>query len=120
MNCLSCLNPLDQEEIRKLAIPSGVAICDHCASTISESYNAWHGGAQYAPIRPKVPRKNISPTVRLRIFQRDKYRCKQCGISDDLTIDHIRPVSKGGGNEDENLQTLCRSCNSRKGVSWAV
>lgn len=41
--------------------------------------------------------------------------CIICGSSDDLTIDHITPVVKGGGNEIENLQVLCRTCNSSKG-----
>jgi 5-methylcytosine-specific restriction endonuclease McrA len=31
-----------------------------------------------------------------------------------MTVDHIRPVSKGGSNGKENLQTMCYKCNQKK------
>lgn len=118
VKCCGCHQPLDEEEVHKLANRCGIAICDRCAEKVSDSYNEWHGGGCYTPLKPKLPRKNISPAVKLKIFQRDGYRCVHCGTNNTLTIDHIQPVSKGGSNEDENLQTLCAPCNSRKGDKW--
>jgi 5-methylcytosine-specific restriction endonuclease McrA len=34
-----------------------------------------------------------------------------------ITVDHIHPKSKGGGNELENLQPMCENCNSKKGAA---
>lgn len=42
--------------------------------------------------------------------------CANCGATDDLSVDHIRPVAVGGNNDILNLQCLCLPCNRRKGV----
>lgn len=55
-------------------------------------------------------------SVRKRIFKRDGQRCLHCGKTKSLSVDHVVAVVNGGGNDDENLQTLCRSCNSSKGA----
>lgn len=59
-------------------------------------------------------RKPISASLRREVFEADAYRCVICGGYDHLQVDHIHPVSKGGTNDRENLQTLCRSCNAAK------
>lgn len=61
-------------------------------------------------------RAAISKALRLRIYERDGHRCQDCGAASNLSIDHIFPVTLGGTNTADNLQTLCRSCNSRKGA----
>ena len=57
----------------------------------------------------------VPAVVRRAIFERDGFACVECDATDRLECDHIHPVSKGGSSEPENLQTLCRSCNARKG-----
>jgi hypothetical protein len=60
------------------------------------------------------PRSHIPLALRMDVL-RDSV-CLKCGSSYNLTVDHIVPVSKGGGDDRSNLQCLCRSCNSRKGA----
>lgn len=52
--------------------------------------------------------------LRMQVFERDGFACLECGSEEDLSCDHAVPVSKGGETTLENLQTLCRPCNSRK------
>lgn len=61
----------------------------------------------------------ISQHKRLAIYLRDGIACCYCGacVTDGakLTLDHIKPYSKGGGNEATNLVTCCDRCNSSRG-----
>ena len=62
-------------------------------------------------------REHIPARLRHEVFKRDNYRCRECGATNKettLEIDHIVPVSKGGTNNINNLQTLCKACNRAK------
>ena len=61
-------------------------------------------------------KKVLSPSKREQVFARDGYRCKRCGTGEALTVDHVYPEVRGGSSELDNLQTLCRPCNSIKGA----
>ena len=65
----------------------------------------------YRSQRPAIP-----AVLRQRVYERDGNQCLSCGAADDLSLDHIYPYSLGGPDTFANLQTLCRPCNSRKGV----
>lgn len=41
--------------------------------------------------------------------------CIHCGTTENITMDHLIPVSRGGRHSIGNLVPMCRSCNSRKG-----
>lgn len=43
-------------------------------------------------------------------------RCLACGKKTKLEADHVVPLSRGGSNDIANIQPLCRSCNSSKGI----
>lgn len=64
----------------------------------------------------RVERGKVSNRMRFAIYQRDHYRCQKCGRqTNDLEVDHIVPIAKGGKSTYDNLQTLCHRCNSAKG-----
>jgi 5-methylcytosine-specific restriction endonuclease McrA len=56
------------------------------------------------------------PQVKNYIYSKYGKKCLCCGSEDKLSLDHITPIQKGGKDEVENLQPLCKSCNSRKGI----
>jgi 5-methylcytosine-specific restriction endonuclease McrA len=63
----------------------------------------------------RVPYKEI-PLTRRNILHRDGHSCQYCGYAgDDLTLDHVVPRSRGGGDSWENIVTACVRCNVKKG-----
>ncbi|MBR0310461.1 MAG: HNH endonuclease, partial [Paludibacteraceae bacterium] len=61
--------------------------------------------------RPYIPRDIVG-----LVYMRDGGRCRECGSTKNLQLDHIIPFSKGGSSELENLQLLCKECNLKKGA----
>ncbi len=49
-----------------------------------------------------------------KVIERDGNKCRKCGATGDLTVDHIVPKSLGGSDEPSNLETLCFKCNTTK------
>lgn len=56
--------------------------------------------------------EELQVSVRLRVLERDSYRCQKCGGGQALTLHHMVRVSEGGSNAAENLLTLCRTCHT--------
>lgn len=66
----------------------------------------------------RVERGKVTNKMRFAIYERDNYRCRKCGRrTNDLEVDHIIPIAKGGKSTFDNLQTLCHRCNYKKGSS---
>jgi len=76
----------------------------------------WHEWHWQRGVDPNAKRPPISPTLRASVYERDGRACLFCGATESLSLDHIHPYSLGGPDTFDNLQTLCRSCNSRKGA----
>ena len=63
-------------------------------------------------------RRAPTPKLRMRILQRDNYRCRVCGrrTEDDtdvqLHVHHFIPWAMGGLTDERNLVTLCHTCHS--------
>ncbi len=54
---------------------------------------------------------------RRNVFKRDRYTCQYCGTqpgTDELTIDHVLPRSRGGQSTWTNCVLACFQCNKRK------
>jgi len=110
--------PLNVTSIRRgfVLVDKGKAeIVKSDENPISAGYNTY--------VRPLIIRllKYIKHHVRTlrasrpRIYKRDNYECVYCGSKKDLTLDHVLPKSRGGGNDWTNLVTSCFKCNLNKG-----
>lgn len=57
-------------------------------------------------------REGLSGTRRSHILVERGNQCETCGSTETLVIHHIKPVSEGGSNENENLKVLCSNCHN--------
>jgi 5-methylcytosine-specific restriction endonuclease McrA len=71
--------------------------------------------------KPEIVQSEIDfynvPENRLKVYQRDHYKCRYCDkqlTRFTATLDHVKPVAEGGDNSFENLVIACLDCNSRK------
>jgi len=60
--------------------------------------------------------RHVPEAIRREVFERDQFKCTQCGSTHALTIEHLIPYAKGGRHKPDNLKVLCRSCNLHQGV----
>lgn len=66
----------------------------------------------------KIKRKSYSEDTRKLIYLHVGGRCELCGqrlLFEEMTLDHIVPLSMGGKDDVENLSCTCYPCNLLKG-----
>ena len=71
-------------------------------------------------IRPTERPSSWPKGLKRELLLRQDYLCVYCGQrrkSQNFEIDHMTPVKRGGSNDMDNLQGLCKPCNKRK---WAI
>jgi 5-methylcytosine-specific restriction endonuclease McrA len=124
-----CSNPVAKQgrtcDPCYLKLPGGRKPCPICNRIIhvKQKKCAKHmldsKGGVTRRFRPSIPK-----SVREAAYQRDSYTCVRCGLEGrgetheekikGFAIDHINPNAAGGSSKLENLQILCRKCNSTK------
>lgn len=86
-------------------------------TTTQEQIKEWfHERIEKKESFKPCPSKAVRPRDRIAIIEKHNGRCAICGMEtkSGYAIDHIVPVSKGGTREIENLQLLCKMCNTGK------
>lgn len=102
-------------------LDNDILLCHLCAERIMENVHKARYGEFLRwenPIKVdhRYKKKTIPAKLKVLVHEKYGYKCVNCGTHKNLTCDHIIPESKGGATELDNLQTMCKSCNSSKGV----
>ncbi|HEX4511041.1 MAG TPA: HNH endonuclease [Burkholderiaceae bacterium] len=123
--------PQDWMTVKEAAV---VYACDAVAWTLGHPRHVLRGGIQritgvqsrievhsIIAVRGTIPSRawRLTPALtNAKLFSRDRHVCAYCGgryPSDELTREHIVPVSRHGHDTWMNCITACRACNGRKG-----
>ena len=93
---------------------------------VLESYEDWdiHSPNLTMPVPAVIVTKeffNFRKKVKFKrhnMYLRDLYQCQYCADTfsyNELTIDHVIPLSRGGKTSWNNCVTACKDCNTKKG-----
>lgn len=114
-SCIYCLAPLDN-----------TFTCEaHAYRYKRTQMKVWRSSARGRAItnqKKRDRRTGASSRARtmIRLLERDGFDCQMCGERmsidghDPMQVDHRVPLARGGGNDQDNLQLLHKSCNARK------
>ena len=106
----SALNELSRARLIRLLSPETIRL-------ESGDIIPWHE----MPGRKHVPygqRRRLNREAWTRLLARYGVACLNCGRTPPeikLVPDHVVPVSRGGADNEDNLQPLCQHCNTKKG-----
>jgi 5-methylcytosine-specific restriction endonuclease McrA len=68
-------------------------------------------------IRYPTSRLRLDPTsygkLHRQVLERDGWRCQFCGAMQQLQVHHLKLRSQSGGDEEQNLITLCAGCHEK-------
>jgi 5-methylcytosine-specific restriction endonuclease McrA len=64
--------------------------------------------------QPRQLTQAVSPVVRLAVWCRDRGRCVDCRVGQDLGYDQIVPFSRGGWRWIANVELRCDPCRERR------
>jgi len=74
-------------------------------------------------MRDYIRQKSEVRFSKSNLYLRDMYTCLYCEeefSKNELTMDHVVPLSRGGKTEWTNIVTACKACNVRKGASMDI
>ena len=65
---------------------------------------------------PKKHKRSVSESKKKFIASNQKWKCSHCQqlLDNTYEVDHIVALYKGGSNELNNLEALCRNCHGKK------
>ncbi|MCY1533414.1 HNH endonuclease [compost metagenome] len=82
---------------------------------------------QHKPASPETQRHEVGNTwgqgrggrpwrrKRDAVLLRDQYTCQVCDkVTDELEVDHITPLARGGSDDMSNLRAICVPCHKIK------
>lgn len=134
--CSACGAYINQDETGEPYLPfKNIILCSTCyINLVPEIYRmAGKGDGGLIHLQFKYflqSTHNIRKRTQIRQYQtifkqllhKYNFACVLCGEVEQkkLAIDHIHPVARGGTDDFNNLQILCKSCNSRKGAKVAL
>ena len=107
------------EKIKQISIPSIYDLWDKTSFDTIASTNT--NQTVFKPLKRKEKKiiVHIPPiTKKQKIYNRSNGICYLCGdpVSfSEMTVDHVIPKSKGGGNGIKNLRATHAKCNHDKG-----
>mgnify|MGYP006391602453 CR=1 FL=1 len=90
----------------------------HASRFFVDAKKAEHLERKHPTFGGGYKKKKINQTLRMKVYERDGFSCVTCGVQTNLSLDHIKPEVLGGESTLENLQTMCKSCNSKKGARY--
>ena len=115
--CRTCAVTYEKRQGRRMGF--------YCSDRCQKAFKRSLGVARSALIRATNKHMRIDFIDQEIVFRIQQWRCQMCGFKCDSsksgtnhplapTLDHIISVTKGGEHTWDNVQTLCRKCNTIK------